>query len=544
MALAYGGGSVMRALIVVTTSLIVAVAGCSGQGASSAPATGSGDVSRSGTTELSGDQSYDALDFASHEADARSLSASVERGLITVSGLEKVLGGPAKADAAYTSLVKAVDAETVDWIRPHSFGRFGAFTPTDDPAGAALSVMFSALTGLVMNPESMVVSSNELAPGQSVSIPDSGLGTITGTTERVLADGSKETTSAGLTAKMQIHMDLVPCPEKDGTFTAKASMSTSILTTDGSYGITMSLDSSVKGTVNDDAELASSEGQGTTSSGTVTGSKPSKATFTVSRTIAGGKVTGATVRPTLGTLLAPDKLIENTADLANMLESFVNGSLLKAAEKGWKSGRCVSLEPTTAPAQRTRLKPAATAIITAQPKSKVDGWPVGGTVKATLSGESAVDPAGTKVPSVARFTYTAPNQKDKTGTVSLEERSKRGVAKADVSFNTNSTSYEAVGGLDEFQGTGTICSLSQPFRIEGSGVTHSYFPTSDTGGTYEYFGTMSGFKVKGKGTYTVKADDKGGTLTATGTGQVKTPAGAVSASGTETYTLTPTDKCQ
>jgi hypothetical protein len=129
-------------------------------------------------------------------------------------------------------------------------------------------------------------------------------------------------------------------------------------------------------------------------------------------------------------------------------------------------------------------------------------------------------------------------------TVALEARSKRGVARAEVSFDTNAGSYLASGGADEFHGTGTICSLAQPFTIEGSGVTMSFTPSSDKGGTCTYRGSMQGFEVSGKGTYTVTANDKGGTITATGEGSVKTPMGTMTANGTETYTLTPTDTCR
>jgi hypothetical protein len=103
--------------------------------------------------------------------------------------------------------------------------------------------------------------------------------------------------------------------------------------------------------------------------------------------------------------------------------------------------------------------------------------------------------------------------------------------------------YEASGGLDEFQGTGTICSLTQPFTITGDGVTHTFTPTSDKGGTYRYVGSMSGFSVKGSGTYKVNVDDKGGTLTSSFRGSVKTPMGWKSNGGAEEYTLTAIDPC-
>ena len=48
------------------------------------------------------------------------------------------------------------------------------------------------------------------------------------------------------------------------------------------------------------------------------------------------------------------------------------------AQKAWQSGRCVKLEPTTDPATRDGLDPLQKVAITAAPRSKIDGGPVGG----------------------------------------------------------------------------------------------------------------------------------------------------------------------
>jgi len=99
-------------------------------------------------------------------------------------------------------------------------------------------------------------------------------------------------------------------------------------------------------------------------------------------------------------------------------------------------------------------------------------------------------------------------------------------------------SYDAAGGADDFHGTGTICSLAKPFTISGSGVTVNFTPTSITGGSYKYSGSMGIVRVYGHGTYKVSADEQGGTITATGPGTVVTPLGSSSATDSETYTLT------
>lgn len=61
-----------------------------------------------------------------------------------------------------------------------------------------------------------------------------------------------------------------------------------------------------------------------------------------------------------------------------------------------------------------------------------------GIVTALLSGgETAVDPSSTPLPADAEFTHTAPGVRDKTGEVSLESRSKRGVGRAQITLDTD-----------------------------------------------------------------------------------------------------------
>ena len=85
--------------------------------------------------------------------------------------------------------------------------------------------------------------------------------------------------------------------------------------------------------------------------------------------------------------------------------------------------------------------------------------------------------------------------------------------------------------------------LGQPFTISGGGNTVTFTPSSEDAGSYTYAGNMGGIGVHGSGTYRVKADDSGGTLTGTGNGCVVTPMGTRCAGGTERYTLTPIAPC-
>ena len=184
--------------------------------------------------------------------------------------------------------------------------------------------------------------------------------------------------------------------------------------------------------------------------------------------------------------------------------------LVRAAEERWKSGRCVKLEPTVSDGP-TGLRPGASVTITAAPRSVIDGGPAGGTVTATADPRErpGSSPSGTKVKADATFTYTAPPEAQQTGDVSLEARSRRGVAKASLHFDTYPLSFVAEGGGGDFKGIGVICDLREPFTISGSGLTLSFTPSSETGGSYTLSGKAAGATWSGGGTYKVKLNAHG-----------------------------------
>ena len=114
----------------------------------------------------------------------------------------------------------------------------------------------------------------------------------------------------------------------------------------------------------------------------------------------------------------------------------------------------------------------------------------------------------------------------------------------------NSRSYAISGNAGPMKVTGTACSLAKPFTVKGSGgdmwIEFSYSPGGEAGGSVSYTGGGTGslamVRMAGKGTYTVKLDDKGGTLTQTHSGAVTNPGGG-SATHTDNLKLTPTGPC-
>jgi hypothetical protein len=228
-------------------------------------------------------------------------------------------------------------------------------------------------------------------------------------------------------------------------------------------------------------------------------------------------------------------------DSVERLQSLMADAMLRgmASSPPWESGRCIDLKVTSNPAKRTGLKPGVSFDLEALPRAKSDGKPAGGTVTATLTGGAVLQPANGKVRADARYRYTGPEKKNETASIAFESRSRRGVGRATLAFDSKASSaYRIEGGADEFHGSGIACDLAEQFFIEGSGVTVRFEPDSAEGGRYSYSGAMSGFRVYGHGTYRVNYRDEAAvSLRATGPGSVVTPIGTQTREGSEDYTL-------
>jgi hypothetical protein len=233
-----------------------------------------------------------------------------------------------------------------------------------------------------------------------------------------------------------------------------------------------------------------------------------------------------------------------------MAEAMLRGLGSKAGAP-WEGGHCIKLEVTSSPAARTHLEPAAAFQIEARPRVKSDGSPAQGTVTATLSGGSSLQPASGKVPADARFQYVGPGEKDETAAIAFESRSKRGVGKATLEFDTRvAGGFMMEGGAPELHFKGQVCDLEERFFLRSDGALNDVAIRFDPrAGKYSYSGTMSGyddkgrkytFPVQGKGTFEFKyGGDLATGLTASGEGTVQTPYGPLKGHGTEKYTLTP-----
>ncbi len=472
------------------------------------------------------------------ELELARLDNVLERELWKESGLEAELGGASAADAAFAAHGKALtgkaraigDKPIV--IVPAAY--------VADPAGPTIGEgLFGGILLVILGADGAVSATNDFKDGERASADLSKEVKISGSLEH--ADLSMDATheSDGVTTKLAVKIGISPCPDASGRFEASAKVDISATKTGGRTGQRGTLDVTITGQVNDDAKLESSDAEYRMQWADFANSKGSFV-----------DVSGAMGDTTLRSLTfnrsggkPNSSLYEAAATLGALYGMMVKGKVVDAAEKGWQSGRCVTLKPTASPGPKG-MKPGATSTINAAPRSRIDGGPVGGSVKATLTaGGAAVKPDGSKVNADATFTYTAPDAPDKSGTVSLEARSRRGVAKASIDFDTKQGAYVASGGT-QVKVSGTVTDLTAPFALHGQGrgfkVVYSYTPTSSTGGTYTYAGSGGGVSMKGSGTYRITGSDPVLTLTQTGQGCVNVGGGCSTTTNVITLTRTNT----
>lgn len=506
---------------------VMAVAGCGGSGTtqntSAGTRTEAPGVSASDGTAAAPDASQidaaaiartnEVIAMPDAERDAALFDAGMQLELDVAheSGLEAALGGREQAQAALEAAWAPVlgQAQTIDGSSMSLGLRRRASTVPEIGEG-----MFGASLVITLTADAFVTQ--DFPAGPPIS-EDQGNGVVLSGSQNsssVSLNTSHTDSETGVTTKLETQSTVVPCPDVNGSFDASGLMDVTV--TKGDAGQHGTLDVQVVGQVDDDARLVSSDmefqmqwsksGGGSSQFVDVSVSIPSSGDAVASVNRTGGAVTAE---------------LERSAMIGGMLYAMLmQNALVKAAQKGWESGRCVRLDVTPNPALKD-MDPSSTADITAAPRSKIDGGPAGGTVMATLvDGGSGVDPNATSLPADASFVYTAHPEPFNHGTVKLEARSKRGVAKAELTFETTS-GFTASGSSEGVTFTGTVTSLTEPFTIDISfpgseSGSFTFDGSSDTGGAVIVSAEGGGAVVSGSGSYTV-TDNGDGTKTVTAT---------------------------
>lgn len=537
----------------VLVVLSVVVVGCGSSGSDGAAAPSGLDVE-----QLDGEvRELLAMPQDQQLALIAALDTEVERELYVMSGLEAELGGSAATDEAFAVAGQGIlDPILAMQATPPEVGSFGALRRAprvDDPnLGEAL---FGGLIMTGLGVMSAVSASNDGSTGTRTYPEPNGqpvdpsktmtLTISSPSPDKVGFDQQSEFTSNGVTTKLTTTVDdLVVCPDVNGQFTGSITIDMSATASAGATGQKGTIEVQLGGQVDDDAEIsgldfeirtqyakfADSRGafiDSTVSVGTGVGSK--EATGSYNR--AGGAATAA--------------FAQEATTLGVFIGVAIGTSVADQAKAAWQSGRCVTLEPTTEPAKRDHLELLQTVSISAAPRSKIDGGPVGGNVTAVLTGASDVQPGSTPVPADATFTYTAPGEKDSDGGVALEARSKRGIAKATLSFSTSGPQrYSASGGGGGLVITGTVDDITQPFTLQGTfpggSAELTYVPIDENGGSESIAASGSGATAVGSGTYTISGDE-GGPLTLTSQSSACVDVSGKCNENTEVIALTPID---
>lgn len=457
------------------------------------------------------------------EAYLGELSMKFERELAAISGLEAELGGPEATDVALRNAWGPIVAEAraIDTSKPIGFRR-----APDSPSIA--EGLFGGLMLVLIGAEGLVEASNDMKPEQPFGSRTAGSATLEGSIDEALLTFEPEPiTDKGVTTKLRTQTIVLPCPDAEGRVSAFATIDVSA--TAGSKGQNGTLEVTFDGQVDDNAALASSE----------IGWRMQWADFGGGKgefiDLSGnfGGTGGVTVNRTGGTVTAD--LVNSAAILGALFGYMIGDKLGTAAKKGWESGRCVRIDVAVSPGPKD-LQPSSESTITAQPRSKIDGSAVGGTVSARISaGGATVEPNVS--PADATLTYVAPDQPNQSGTVALESRSKRGVGKAEIVFETGSAAFLIVGGLDDWQVSQVVCDVMVPFQLSSSIGTMEL--SGGLSGTYVFNGI---FEAHYEGTYQITlppGPGLSGSMIGFGSGTVLGNPG----SGTENYVLTPAEPC-
>jgi hypothetical protein len=473
-----------------------------------------------------------ALPEAEQRARAADLDRRVERQMWTLAGMDDALGGSAAADEVFAGLYAQYAAE-VEAVRQQPIELVGlrSTSPHVDEAFGAGLVGTLLLQGF--GGKALIEQTNTGTRGFGTA---NGL-TMLATDDRVTIGFDHKTSYGGADLTIHTTNDFQVCPDANGMVEV-TSTSDVHASAGAAAGIQAKVEVRSLFQLDDNADVAENSY-----------SRHIEYTKT-----AGGSskvmdiTTGLDGRNTLtfASWFGSVEFFQETFALGSLVGLLANAFNLLAAQAAWESGRCIDLQ-TAVSAGPTGLDPNASVTITARPRVKADGSNPGGTVSALLSGgEVAVDPSSTPLPADAEFTYTAPGERDKTGQVSLESRSKRGVGKAVINFDTKSKSaFAATGGGGDWAATGTICDLEQTFELSGTGLTVTTFPVDAAGGAYLLGGNAGGAEWSGEGTYTVAlaADGRSGTLTISGTNTVHSPFGDYSDVAEASFTLTAIEPC-
>lgn len=418
---------------VAGAALLAACSSGASSGPSSHQATGSSPASMPAASAEALDgpaaevAAFAALPSDQQEAQLAAASSAAELALLPASDAE-----------AYTAMTTALIAHARRYVADPANGKFGAGPVRAEDIGfGGMTFAGWVISGMGVGAAINATNGAEAgAPPQSDTRKDrsdSGRSefTVSGSVESASLDWTMTSTVKGMTGNLRLRGKVNPCPDVNGLFEAKVTLDTAGGSDSGNIASTV--DISLSGLVDDTAAVIGYET--TTNTRAKSGARGQVADVSLTTTYGANGVSAAK----RGDNTAPGGTAldgQQWGNLGMMTETMVIDGLMDGIKNAIGSGRCVTLNAPTSPAKTSELKPSAAVSIAAQPRSKIDGKPTGGTVTGTLNGGASLDPAGSAVNADATFSYVAPDKEDERATVVLESRSIRGVGKAEVPFDT------------------------------------------------------------------------------------------------------------
>ncbi|HSM66218.1 MAG TPA: hypothetical protein VK860_07930 [Ilumatobacteraceae bacterium] len=478
-----------------------------------------------------------AMDPAEQQAEVAAAGLEVQRQLSELSGLTDELGGPEAAEAALAEAWAPIIDDVLALEGTEL--QLGFRRPASAPSGPSIGEgMFAGYLVNALAVDGIIQSTGNIAPErpQRGKTPD-GLGNAVASIGEVeLGLEASHTSDDGVQTDLNTKTVVTTCPAPDGAFSIEATVD--VGARKGNVGQTGRIVVTITGRLTDDARLGPTDTTTRTEFADFGGGKGKYIDLTY-KTPAGG---AASLEANRGAGSVDQAFVLDAFNLGRAMSLLIGAFLERSLQKTIESGRCVQLDAVANPGPKG-LEPSANSTITVTSTSKLDGQPTGGTYMATLtSGGASVDPSSSFIAIDAAVTYLAPDEANKAGSVALESRSRRGVGRATLDFDTANTSYTASGGDGEGSFSGTVDDLANAFVIDitfpGGTGTYSFEPAGD-GGTLSVSGSGSGATVTGGGTY-VRTDNNDGTVTLTTQTNSCVDVSNVCRDRSDTITLTPT----
>lgn len=517
----------LRRLCVLALIPVLLLAGCVQSRPDIDPETGAGLVESAAWFQgLSDDEQLKV---------AAKQDAESERELWQVAGIDDALGGEKAADEAYAAMqagladgIQGLKNQDASTFALASFGTQGDTNFTDALGGGMFGNM---LIGDTMAQLGMDATKDGTEGTETKDFDEATQASIDSHGGTVTTGFETHAKYKGVDLTLKVKSQITPCPDAEGKVHAEGTYTLVASAPDGHGLITeVSVKDDIE--VGDDAQKV-----GSTYSYYVEYSDNSTGDGIIAYGV------DAEGRTSVGNgWWASAGGVKNAFANGSFFSAWISGSLERAAQKGWESGRCIQLNVSYSDGPGG-LDPNDKVTMTVSPIAKSDGAPAGGTVTAKLTaGTKSVSPEGQKVKADATFTYTAPGERDKDGTVHLEARSKRGVGILDVTLDTKAKAYTISGGGGDLSFSGQTCDIGKPFSISGQGITIGFTPSSTAAGSYTFTG-FAGGTWSGGGSYTATFTSGGGSLQTNGTHTVSTPVGSFSNPGLMNFTLTPLKDC-